>query len=45
MREGLLYDLMGRFTDEDARVRSVRAMEQRYHVDARAGGPRRSHRG
>ena len=34
MREGLLYDLVGRFTDEDARVRSVRAMEQRYHVDA-----------
>ena len=34
MREGLLYDLMGRFTDEDARVRSVRAMEQRYHVDS-----------
>jgi exopolyphosphatase/guanosine-5'-triphosphate,3'-diphosphate pyrophosphatase len=34
MREGLLYDMMGRFTDEDARVRSVRAMEQRYHVDA-----------
>ena len=34
MREGLLYDLMGRFTNEDARVRSVRAMEKRYHVDA-----------
>jgi len=34
MREGLLYDLMGRFTDEDARVRSVRAMESRYHVDS-----------
>jgi exopolyphosphatase/guanosine-5'-triphosphate,3'-diphosphate pyrophosphatase len=34
MREGLLYDLMGRFTDEDARVRSVRAMELRYHVDS-----------
>jgi exopolyphosphatase/guanosine-5'-triphosphate,3'-diphosphate pyrophosphatase len=33
MREGLLYDLMGRFTDEDARVRSVRGMEKRYHVD------------
>jgi exopolyphosphatase/guanosine-5'-triphosphate,3'-diphosphate pyrophosphatase len=33
MREGLLYDLMGRFTNEDARVRSVRAMELRYHVD------------
>jgi exopolyphosphatase/guanosine-5'-triphosphate,3'-diphosphate pyrophosphatase len=34
MREGLLYDMVGRFTDEDARVRSVRAMELRYHVDA-----------
>jgi exopolyphosphatase / guanosine-5'-triphosphate,3'-diphosphate pyrophosphatase len=34
MREGLLYDLMGRFTDEDARVRSVRAMERRYHIDS-----------
>ncbi len=34
MREGLLYDLMGRFTDEDARVLTVRAMEKRYHVDA-----------
>jgi exopolyphosphatase / guanosine-5'-triphosphate,3'-diphosphate pyrophosphatase len=33
MREGLLYDLMGRFTNEDARVLSVRAMEKRYHVD------------
>jgi len=38
MREGLLYDLMGRFTDEDARVRSVRAMEQRYHVDTVQAG-------
>jgi len=34
MREGLLYDLVGRFTDEDARLRTVRAMELRYHVDA-----------
>ncbi|HUX74161.1 MAG TPA: exopolyphosphatase [Steroidobacteraceae bacterium] len=33
MREGLLYDLMGRFTNEDARLRTVRAMEKRYHVD------------
>ncbi|HWX81431.1 MAG TPA: Ppx/GppA phosphatase family protein [Steroidobacteraceae bacterium] len=33
MREGLLYDLMGRFTNEDARVRSVRAMEKRYQID------------
>jgi exopolyphosphatase/guanosine-5'-triphosphate,3'-diphosphate pyrophosphatase len=34
MREGLLYDMVGRYTDEDARVVSVRAMEKRYHVDA-----------
>ncbi len=33
MREGLLYDMVGRFTDEDARERSVRAMQQRYQVD------------
>ena len=33
LREGLLYDLVGRLTDEDARVRSVRAMQSRYHVD------------
>src|SRR6202795_3749150 len=33
MREGLLYDLMGRFTDEDARGRTGRAMGMRYHVD------------
>jgi exopolyphosphatase/guanosine-5'-triphosphate,3'-diphosphate pyrophosphatase len=33
LREGLLYDMVGRFTDEDARVRTVRAMQQRYHVD------------
>lgn len=33
MRDGLLYDIVGRFTDEDARERSVRGMQQRYHVD------------
>jgi exopolyphosphatase/guanosine-5'-triphosphate,3'-diphosphate pyrophosphatase len=33
LREGLLYDLLGRLTDEDARARSVRAMEGRYHID------------
>lgn len=33
LREGLLYDMLGRFTDEDARVRSVRAMQGRFHVD------------
>ena len=33
LREGLLYDLLGRHTDEDARVRTVRSMAARYHVD------------
>jgi exopolyphosphatase/guanosine-5'-triphosphate,3'-diphosphate pyrophosphatase len=34
MREGLLYDMVGRLTDgEDARERTVRAMQGRYHVD------------
>jgi len=33
LREGILYDLVGRFTNEDARVRSVRAMSARFHVD------------
>lgn len=33
MREGLLYDMVGRYTEEDARERTVRAMQQRYHVD------------
>ena len=34
LREGLLYDMIGRFTDEDARERTVRSMQLRYHVDA-----------
>lgn len=34
LREGILYDLVGRLTDEDARLRTVRAMMARYHVDA-----------
>jgi exopolyphosphatase/guanosine-5'-triphosphate,3'-diphosphate pyrophosphatase len=33
LREGILYDLIGRYSDEDARVSSVRAMAARYHVD------------
>ena len=33
LREGLLYDLLGRLTDEDARARTVRAMESRFHVE------------
>jgi exopolyphosphatase / guanosine-5'-triphosphate,3'-diphosphate pyrophosphatase len=37
MREGLLYDLLGRYTDEDARERTVRSMQERYHVDPAQG--------
>ena len=33
LREGLLYDLLGRLQHEDARERTVRAMASRYHVD------------
>ncbi len=33
LREGLLYDLLGRLRHEDARERTVRSMEARYHVD------------
>ncbi len=34
LREGLLYDLLGRLQHEDARERTVRAMATRYHADA-----------
>jgi exopolyphosphatase/guanosine-5'-triphosphate,3'-diphosphate pyrophosphatase len=34
LREGLLYDLLGRLQHEDARERSVSAMASRYNVDA-----------
>jgi exopolyphosphatase/guanosine-5'-triphosphate,3'-diphosphate pyrophosphatase len=33
LREGLLYDLLGRLQHIDARERSVRAMAARYHTD------------
>ncbi len=33
LREGLLWDLVGRLTDEDARDRSVRGFQQRFHAD------------
>jgi exopolyphosphatase/guanosine-5'-triphosphate,3'-diphosphate pyrophosphatase len=33
LREGLLYDLLGRLQHEDARERTVSAMATRYHVD------------
>lgn len=38
LREGLLYDLLGRLTDEDARARSVSALARRYHVDIEQSG-------
>lgn len=34
LREGLLYDLLGRLSNRDIRNESVRAMAQRYGVDA-----------
>jgi exopolyphosphatase/guanosine-5'-triphosphate,3'-diphosphate pyrophosphatase len=34
LREGILYDMVGRLTDEDARVRTVRSMEARFQVDS-----------
>jgi exopolyphosphatase/guanosine-5'-triphosphate,3'-diphosphate pyrophosphatase len=33
LREGILYDMVGRLSHEDARLRSVRSMEARFHVD------------
>jgi exopolyphosphatase/guanosine-5'-triphosphate,3'-diphosphate pyrophosphatase len=33
LREGLLYDQLGRLTHEDARERTVRAMQARFHGD------------
>jgi exopolyphosphatase / guanosine-5'-triphosphate,3'-diphosphate pyrophosphatase len=33
LREGILYDMVGRLTNEDARVRTVRAMQERFRVD------------
>lgn len=34
LREGLLYDYIGRMQHEDARERSIRALAARYNVDA-----------
>ncbi len=33
LRDGLLHDMVGRFTDEDPRERTVGSMMRRYHVD------------
>ena len=34
LREGVLYDLVGRLQHSDARVRSVAALGDRYHIDS-----------
>ena len=33
LREGVIYDLIGRFSHEDVRTRTIPAMQQRYSVD------------
>ncbi len=33
LREGLLYDLMGRIRHEDVRSRTISVLKERYHVD------------
>jgi exopolyphosphatase/guanosine-5'-triphosphate,3'-diphosphate pyrophosphatase len=38
LREGLLYDLLGRLQHEDARERSVQALATRYNVDQAQAG-------
>lgn len=37
LREGILYDMVGRLTDEDARLRTVHAMQRRFRVDLAQG--------
>jgi len=37
LREGLLYDLLGRIRHEDVRSRSVGSLAERYHVDGEQG--------
>lgn len=33
LKEGVLYDLLGRINHEDVRVRTIRVFQERYHVD------------
>ncbi|MDV2078381.1 exopolyphosphatase [Marinobacter xestospongiae] len=33
LREGLLYDIVGRIQHEDVRERTIQALQERYHVD------------
>jgi exopolyphosphatase/guanosine-5'-triphosphate,3'-diphosphate pyrophosphatase len=38
LRDGLLYDMIGRMTRADARERTVASMQRRYHVDLAQAG-------
>lgn len=38
LREGVMYDMLGRLGNEDVRDRSVAAMAQRYSVDVKQAG-------
>jgi exopolyphosphatase / guanosine-5'-triphosphate,3'-diphosphate pyrophosphatase len=43
MREGLIYDLLGRIRHEDVRDRTIRRFSERYHVDlGQASGVQRA---
>ena len=37
LREGLLYDIAGRIQHEDVRERTIKALQERYHVDQQHG--------
>lgn len=37
LREGLLYDILGRIQHEDVRERTITALQERYHLDQRHG--------
>lgn len=37
LREGLLYDIVGRIQHEDVRERTIAALQERYHVDQEHG--------
>jgi len=37
LREGLLYDIVGRIQHEDVRERTIAALQERYHVDQNHG--------
>lgn len=37
LREGLLYDIIGRICHEDVRERTITALQKRYHVDQAHG--------